>query len=215
MPKEHDRSLRVKLGDTRLVTLKKGDATKARIVDEAARQAAVRGFGAVSLNDVAEAVGLSKSGLFKHFESKEAMELAALQHVVDRYVAFVWAPAEARPPGRERLEAVFERWLDWAEIENAAGGCLITAASVELDDQPGPLRDLLTSNQHRLRKSLLREMKALRDPPVSDEQAQSAVFQMKSFILGHNEARRLLEDVSARAAARDAFRALLDRTEKG
>lgn len=215
MPKEHDRSLRVKLGDTRLVTLKKGDATKARILDEAARQAAVRGFGAVSLNDVAEAVGLSKSGLFKHFDSKEAMELAALQQVLDRYIEFVWKPAEERTPGRERLEVIFDRWLDWAEIENAAGGCLITAAGVELDDQPGPLRDLLTTGQHRWGKTLVREMKALRDPPVSEEDAQSAVFQMKSFILGHNEARRLLEDVSARKAAKGAFRALLDRTEHG
>lgn len=197
------------------MALKKGDATRARILNEAARQAAVRGFGAVSLNDVAEAVGLSKSGLFKHFESKEAMELAALQQVLDRYIDFVWRPAQELPPGRARLEVVFDRWLDWAEIENAPGGCLIMAAGVELDDQPGPLRDLLTEGQHRWGRTLLREMRALRDPPVPEAEAQSAVFQMKSFILGHNEARRLLEDVSARAAARDAFRALLERTERG
>lgn len=197
------------------MALKKGDATRARILGEAARQAAVKGFGAVSLNDVAEAVGLSKSGLFKHFESKESMELAALQVELDRFVAFVWTPAEALPPGRPRLEAIFDRWMDWTEFENPAGGCLILAASTELDDQPGPLRDLLLAQQRRWSKTLAKEFRALREPPVSDEEAASAAFQMKSFILGHNEMRRLMEDEGARRAARGAFEALLERTARG
>lgn len=192
--------------------MRKGDVTKARILDETARQAAVKGFGAVSLGDVAEAVGLSKSGLFKHFESKEQMELSALDQGFDRFVDFIWTPAEKLAPGRERLEAIFERWLDWSEVENAAGGCLIMAASIELDDQPGPMRDLLQTRVKRWRKTLAAEMKALRDPPLSDEDAAVAVFQMKSFVLGHNDARRLLEDATARKAARSAFTALLDRT---
>jgi AcrR family transcriptional regulator len=194
--------------------LRKGDATKARILEETQRQAAVKGFGAVSLNDVAEAVGLSKSGLFKHFESKESMELSALDQGFDRFVEFIWKPAEALPPGRPRLELIFERWLDWAEIENAAGGCLIMAASVELDDQPGPMRDLLQKRVRQWRKTLGREMQTLRDPPLSEAEAASAVFQMKSFILGHSDARRMLEDEGARAAARAAFDALLDRAQK-
>jgi AcrR family transcriptional regulator len=194
--------------------LRKGDATRARIIEETARQAAVRGFGAVSLNDVAEAVGLSKSGLFKHFESKESMELTTLDQAFDRFVAFIWTPAEPLPQGRARLEAIFDRWLDWQEVENAAGGCLIMAASVELDDQPGPLRDLLQKRVKQWRRTLAREMKALRDPPLSDAEADVAAFQMKSFILGHSDARRFLEDETARAAARSAFEALLDRTER-
>lgn len=191
--------------------MRKGDATRARILDETARQAALKGFGAVSLNDVAEAVGLSKSGLFKHFESKEAMELTALEQEFDRFVEFVWAPAEALPHGRARLEAIFERWLDWSEVEKAAGGCLIMAASVELDDQPGPLRDLLQKKVRQWRKTLAKEMKALHEPPLSDDDAAMAVFQMKAYVLGHNDARRMLEDETARKVARGAFAALLDR----
>lgn len=194
--------------------MRKGDATRARILDETQRQAAVKGFGAVSLNDVAEAVGLSKSGLFKHFDSKENMELAALDQGFDRFVSFIWTPAEALAPGRARLELIFERWLDWTEVENATGGCLIVAASVELDDQPGPMRDLLQRRARQWRKTLAREMQALRDPPLTEAEAASAVFQMKSFILGHSDARRMLEDEGARAAARAAFEALLDRTAK-
>lgn len=195
--------------------MRKGDATKARILDETGRQAALKGFGAVSLNDVAEAVGLSKSGLFKHFESKEAMELAALDQGFDRFVAFVWAPAEALPPGRLRLESVFDRWLDWTEVENAAGGCLIMAASIELDDQPGPLRDLLLRRVKQWRRSLAREIKGLRDPELSDEEAAIAVFQMKSYVLGHHDAKRMMGDSTARRAARSAFASLLDRTAAG
>lgn len=195
--------------------MRKGDATRVRILEETARQAALRGFGAVSLNDVAEAVGLSKSGLFKHFESKEAMELVALEQEFDRFVEFVWAPAEALPPGRARLEMIFERWLDWSEVEKAAGGCLIMAASIELDDQPGPLRDLLQKRVRQWRKTLAREMKTLHEPPLPDEDVAMAVFQMKSYVLGHNDARRMLEDETARRVARSAFGSLLDRLAEG
>lgn len=195
------------------MAMRKGEATRARIVAETGRQAAIRGFGAVSLNDVAEAVGLSKSGLFKHFESKEAMELAALDQGFDRFLAFIWADADHLAPGRPRLEAVFDRWLDWAEVENAAGGCLINQAAVELDDQPGPLRDLLQARIRKWRARVKAEFLSLRDPPVSEAEAESAVFQMKSFILGHSEQRRLLDDQGARAAARAAFKGLLDRTQ--
>jgi AcrR family transcriptional regulator len=191
--------------------LRKGDVTRARILDETARQAALKGFGAVSLNDVAEAVGLSKSGLFKHFASKEEMELTALDQAFDRFVEFVWRPAESLPPGRERLEAIFEKWIDWSEVENAAGGCLIMSASIELDDQPGPLRDLLQKRVRQWRRTLHREVQALREPPLSEDDAAMAVFQMKSYVLGHNDARRMLEDAKAREAARVAFKGLLDR----
>lgn len=195
--------------------MRKGDATRARILEETARQAAVKGFGAVSLGDVAEAVGLSKSGLFKHFESKEAMEREALERTYDRFVDFVWAPAEALAPGRARLEAVFDRWLDWVEVANAEGGCLIMAASMELDDQPGPLRDLLQRRAKQWRKTLVREVQALREPPLAEDEAALVVFQMKSFILGHTDARRMLDDAGARKAAHAAFASLLDRTAAG
>jgi len=192
--------------------LRKGDATRAKILGEAERQAAVRGLFNVSLNDVADGVGLSKSGLFKHFESKEAMQEQLLLHATDRFMAFVWAPAEPLPPGRARLETIFDRWLDWAEVENAEGGCLIMAASVELDDQPGPLRDLLHGRLEIWGKMLAKEMRAMRDPPLDNAEARAAVFQMKSFILGHSEAGRLMGEADAREAARAAFVALLDRT---
>ena len=88
------------------------------------------------------------------------------------------------------------------------------AAGAELDDQPGPLRDLLQARQSRWTRTLTREFQALRDPPLSEPQARLAAFQMKSFVLGHNENRRLLEDADARGLADAAFRDLLDRTAR-
>ena len=92
--------------------MKKGDATRARILDEAASQASMRGLAAVSLNDVAEAIAMSKSGLFKHFRAKEHLQQAALQATMNRFVHYVWEPVKAMPPGREKVQALFERQLD-------------------------------------------------------------------------------------------------------
>jgi AcrR family transcriptional regulator len=194
--------------------LRKGEATKARIVEEATRQAALRGLTGVSLGDVAEAVGLSKSGLFKHFESKDAMHLAVVEAVMDRFFDLIWAPAQARPPGRARVEAVFERWLHWGETEWAESGCPIMAISIELDDQPGPARDLLHKRLQAFRKTVVGEFRLLRDPPLSEAEAQAAYFQMKSFILGHSDSRRMMGDANAHASAVAAFEALLDRTSR-
>lgn len=194
--------------------MRKGEATRARIVGEAARQAALRGLTGVSLADLAEAVGLSKSGLFKHFDSKEDMHLAVVEAIMDRFAEVIWKPAEALTPGRERLEVIFERWLHWAEEEWADSGCPVTALSVELDDQPGPLRDLLHKRLQGWRKTMVREFRALRDPPLSEAEAQAAYFQMKSFILGHSDSRRMMGDEDAKRSANAAFEALLDRTSR-
>jgi AcrR family transcriptional regulator len=194
--------------------LRKGDATRGRIIDAAAHLAAVRGLAAVSLNDVAEAVGLSKSGLFKHFASKEDMHLAVVEAVLDRFRDFIRTPAQALPPGRPRLEAIFDSWLRWSENEWAESGCPVNQLSIEFDDQPGPVRDLLQARLTVFRDAMVAEFQALRDPPLSRAEAQAAYFQMKSFIFGHSDARRMMGDADAARTARAAFQALLERTAK-
>jgi AcrR family transcriptional regulator len=194
--------------------LRKGEATKARIVAEAARQAALRGLTGVSLADLADAVGLSKSGLFKHFESKDDIHVAVVEAVMERFGEVIWKPAEHLPPGRPRLEVIFERWLHWGEEEWAESGCPVMALSIELDDQPGPLRDLLHKRLQGWRKTVVREFRSLRDPPLSEAEAQAAYFQMKSFILGHSDSRRMMGDEDAKRSATAAFEALLDRTSR-
>jgi AcrR family transcriptional regulator len=194
--------------------MRKGEATRLRILDEAAHQAALRGLTAVSLGDLADSVGLSKSGLFKHFDSKEAMQRAVVEKVMDHFATFVWGPAEAVGPGRPRLEMIFDRWLDWAESEWPLSGCPINAFSIELDDQPGDLREFFQSRLRGWRKTIVREFLALRDPPLSEPEAQAAYFQMKSFVLGHSDARRMMGDADARRSAHAAFDALIERSAR-
>lgn len=191
--------------------MRKGAATKAKIVEEAGRLASVRGLGAVSLNDLAEAVGLSKSGVFKHFIDKEDLHLAVLDAAVERFLPLVWTPALKQPAGRTRMAFIFDRWLDWVENQGGPGGCPFQQASVEFDDQPGQVRDFLRNMHLRWAKSLAAEMTAIATPPLTSQVAAQAVFDMKSYIMGFSQARRLLDDAQARAMASSAFTALLSR----
>ena len=84
-------------------SLGKGEDTRARILDEAMRQVSVRGMTGVSLGDLATGMNLSKSGVLKHFQSMETLQLALLDAMTDRFVAEVWKPAEPFASGRERL----------------------------------------------------------------------------------------------------------------
>jgi len=191
--------------------MKKGEATRARIVEAAAQQASVRGLAAVSLNDVASAIGLSKSGVFKHFDSKDDLHQAVLDATIQRYLEVIWAPAVKLEPGRERISLIFERWLDWVDRECGPGGCLIMVASIEFDDQPGPIRDFLQACHRRWHKTVSGELRALTDPPLPQEIAEQAAFDMKSYILGFREQRRLLDDEQARHYAKGAFDRMIDR----
>ena len=191
--------------------MSKGEETRRKILETAASQASVRGLLAVSLSDVAGATGLSKSGVFKHFQAKEALHQALLEQVMATFTERVWLPVKPLPRGRERLEAVFEHWLDWVGDQDSIGGCGLTAFSIELDDQPGPLRDLLKSQQLRWHATLALQFAALTDPPLAEAQANQAAFEMKSIVLGYGHSRRLLDDESARGMAKAAFRALLER----
>lgn len=191
--------------------MKKGAATRAKIVEEAGRLASVRGLGAVSLNDLAEAVGLSKSGVFKHFDDKEALHLAVLDAAIDRFLALVWTPALKLDAGAGRLAFIFDRWLDWVETEGGPGGCPFQQASVEFDDQPGKVREFLQDMHLKWAKTLAGEFASLDPASMTPDRCAQAVFDMKSYIKGFGEQRRLLDDARARAMARASFDSLLGR----
>lgn len=186
----------------------KGEDTRARILDEAMRQVSVRGMTGVSLGDLAAGMNLSKSGVLKHFQSMETLQLALLDAMTDRFVAEVWKPAEPFAPGRERLEKLFDRELAWNDSENLPGGCPLTSAATELDDRPGPLRDKLKDNRVRWARTLKREFHALR-PEADDATLETLVFQWKGILLAYGHSKRLLDDEAARAQATAAYRMLI------
>ena len=114
----------------------KGKATRAAILEEAISLASVRGLEALSIGDLAGRLGLSKSGLFAHFGSKEALQMQVLQQAVARFTDTALRPAFAEPRGEPRLRAFVDRWLAWDRDPARPGGCPMIAASIELDDQP-------------------------------------------------------------------------------
>lgn len=186
----------------------KGEATHARLIDEAMTQVTVRGLAAVSLADVAGAAGVSKSAVLKHFQSKEALQAEVVDAMIDRFKTAVWDPAEPLAPGRARLDRIFQGELDWIDGEDRPGGCPLKAAAMELDDQPGPLRDTLKGSQIRWAKTLKREFRALY--PDADEAAlELKLFQFKGIVLAYGHSRRLLDDETARGQATAAYQALV------
>jgi AcrR family transcriptional regulator len=126
--------------------MSKGEVTRAAILDSAIDLASRIGFNPLSIGQLAAATGMSKSGLFAHFKSKEALQLATLEHARERFTDSVIRPTLAAPRGVARVQALVDNWKSW-ETEGLGGGCVFVAASIEFDDQPGLLHDALVRNQ--------------------------------------------------------------------
>src|SRR5688572_12116590 len=129
--------------------MSKGSETRERILDQAYRLAARDGLEGLSLSTLATEIGMSKSGLFAHFKSKESLQIELLKQAEAHFEASVWAAALKAPRGEPRIKKLFELWLAWADSPELPGGCLFMAASIELDDHAGAPRDLLVKEQKR------------------------------------------------------------------
>lgn len=175
--------------------------------------AAVNGLDGLSIGALAKRSGLSKSGLFGHFGSKQALQHAVLESVVEHFTLHVIAPALKEPTGLERLRTLFKRWLDWAVTDEWAGGCPLLAASFELDDRPGPLRDFLVDRQSAWLDAIARmARRAVADGAFgSDLDADEFAHEFQSIGLGFSYAARLLQDPRARRHAESAFERLIQR----
>lgn len=138
-----------------LRTVTKGAATRELILDRAYGLACRSGLEGLSIGGLALEVGMSKSGVFAHFGSREELQLAVLDHAGERFFAHVLVPALRAPRGVARLRAVMERWFDWVRHKDD-GGCIFLAAAAEYDDRPGALRDLVIAHLDRWRAELAR-----------------------------------------------------------
>jgi AcrR family transcriptional regulator len=126
-----------------------GERSRAAILHTAARLATVDGLDGLSLAHLADAVGMSKSGLFAHFRSKQELQLATVEAASAIYAQEVIEPAAAAPPGIARLRAYVERFLGHVEDGVFPGGCFFVSAVSELDSHPGPVRDgAMAFSQH-------------------------------------------------------------------
>src|SRR5687768_17544901 len=127
--------------------MSKGEETRAAILRHAIGLCSVEGLDGLSIGRLAELSGMSKSGLFSHFGSKEALQRAVLETVVDDFRNRVILPALRGPGGVQRLRRLLELWIGWAAFDERDGGCPLLGASIELDDRPGDLRNYLVEKQ--------------------------------------------------------------------
>lgn len=118
-----------------------GERSYRAILAAAARLATLEGLEGLSISRVANEIGMSKSGLFSHFASKQELQLAAVATAEAIYAVEVIEPALQAPEGIARLEQLCERYLSYVQRGVFPGGCFFASTAAEWDTRGGPIRD--------------------------------------------------------------------------
>lgn len=192
--------------------MSKGETTRDAILDQAANLASIMGLHGLTIGTLAAHTGMSKSGLFRHFGSKEELQVATLKAGVERFMEVVVRPALKAPRGLARVRALFDGWLVWETERGLEGGCLFIAASIELDDQPGAARDyLVTSQAEWLAFLATAARKAIENGDFRpDLDTAQFAHEFNCVFLGFHQAYRLMRDPQAALRARHQFDRLLE-----
>ena len=187
--------------------------SKHRIVEVGADLMSRRGLSGVTLGVLADEVGMSKSGLFAHFRSKDAIEIAILDHRAAAADRTVVEPAAGAPAGLPRLVAMMVNWLGWTARAGLRGGCPVAAGIFELDDASGEVRERLERIEAHWRDELVREaVEAVRAGQLSaNADADQLVFELFGLYLGHHAAKRFVRDPKADERALMALIGVLGR----
>jgi AcrR family transcriptional regulator len=188
----------------------KGEQTRQVVLDRAVEIARRVGLGGLTIGSLAEQTEMSKSGLFAHFRSKEALQLAVLEHARLDFEERVARPTLKTPRGERRVRELFRRWLAW---DAQPGGCPFIAAATEFDDQPGPVRERVVRDQ----RDLLDMIGTVFRTGISegefrpDADPEQFTQDFYGVMLANFHAQRLLGDPRAPQRAAIALEALLDR----
>jgi AcrR family transcriptional regulator len=190
----------------------KGEGTRDRILDRALRLASRDGLEGLSIGVLATDLGLSKSGLFAHFGSKEDLQLAVLREAATRFEETVMRPAFRAPRGEPRIRRLFENWVGWIGDPASPGGCVFLAAAAELDVREGRPRDFLVGSQKQLVASLARSARmAVEEGHFAvNLDADQFAFELYALLLGCSHWKRLLRDPKAETRTRGAFDRLVN-----
>lgn len=190
----------------------KGAKTKAVILDTALKIASLAGIEGLTIGELAKAVGMSKSGLFAHFQGKDNLQLSVLQKATEQFVDAVMRPAFREPRGEARLKALFNNWLDHLDDQSKLpGGSVLISASIELDDRPGILRDFVKKAQNDLIRNIERAAKiSVQEGDFrADLDVELFAWTMYSFVLGYHHFTRMLQDPKAQSHVKRSFKTLL------
>jgi AcrR family transcriptional regulator len=194
--------------------MSRGEETRQEIVERALQLANEVGLEGVSLGVLAASIGHSKSGLFAHFRSKEALQLAVLQRAIDHFIRDVVVPALRAPRGEPRVRTLFDRYLAWIRGEDHRGSCFFMALTHEYDDRPGPVRDLLVQSQRDWYDTIARAARiAVEERHFrADLDVDQFAYEMVGIGMAFQQRCKLLADPRAEERSRGAFEALLARS---
>ena len=196
----------------RVRSVPKGLQTRASILDAALTLSAKNGLEGLSIGALAEATGMSKSGVFAHFGSREELQISVIREYHNRFEEEVFYPAIREPRGLGRLCAMFDRWIHRVAIE-IDSGCIYISGAVEFDDRPGPVRDALADMVRAWQTALHRAVEIAREvgdlEPETD--AQQVAFEMHGLILALHHDARFLRTPGAFQRAEQAFLNVLAR----
>ncbi|MEO8204407.1 MAG: TetR/AcrR family transcriptional regulator [Betaproteobacteria bacterium] len=195
-----------------MATVQKSERTKTRVLREALALASRVGFAGLTFGTLAEQAGISKSGLFAHFESKEDLQIQTLRVAEQMFVERVLGPAVKEPRGVARLRRLFDGWMEWIHSGTVPRGDILTAAAFEFDDAPdGPMRAAVVEGHGKMHGTIERMARQAVEAgqfAAGIEPAQFA-FEFLGIVHAHHHVRRLLRtDLHARRA-RAAFERLL------
>lgn len=173
--------------------LVKGQQTKAAIVDAALHMASRVGLEGLSIGALAEAMGMSKSGVFAHFGSRDELQISVVREYYARFEQEVFQPAMTEPRGLLRLRSLFAHWMRFTSAE-LDSGCIFISGAVEFDDRPGPVRDALMAAVSAWMDAMARAVAQARQEGhlAADADEQQISFEIHGLILVlHYEARFL------------------------
>jgi AcrR family transcriptional regulator len=189
----------------------KGERTREAILSHALALATRIGLEGLTIGRLAEDLGMSKSGLFAHFRSKETLQIEVLRTAGARMVDDIVKPALAAPRGEPRVRALVERWIAWEQSPTLPGGCPLTTASFELDDRPGPVRDFVVQSIQDWFDTLAGAARiAVQERHFrADLDCEQFARDLQGIMLAYVLASRLMRDPQARSRAESAFEALL------
>ncbi|MCZ8256716.1 MAG: TetR family transcriptional regulator [Polaromonas sp.] len=189
----------------------KSEMTRAAIIGAGIDLAAADGLEAITLQAVADRIGLSKSGVFSRIGSREALQKAVIEEFGRRFIADVFVPAMQQPKGLPRLEAIVQRWIVRTRDVEAKSGCIYTAGAFELDDREGELRDALFSEITRwraaLRRTVLQAVEAGHLKANTD--AEQLVMEISNIAMGLLHDARFLRDPRAAERAQASWERLI------
>jgi AcrR family transcriptional regulator len=179
----------------------KGEQTRAAILDRAVDLASAEGLEGLTIGRLATELGLSKSGLFAHFGSKQELQLATVEAAARRFATAVIEPSLSAPDGVPRLRALGERYLEHLDLYS--GGCFWAATSAEFDDRPGPVRDAIAAALDAWIGELTRQARV-----AGAEDPDRVAFELYAVVMGVNSRYRLSGDARVLGYARELFRRL-------